>query len=214
MARYAELEITTNFSFLRGGSHPEELVATARALDLAAIAVTDRNTLAGVVRAHLAAKEVGGIKFIVGARLDLQDAPSLLAFPRDRAAYGRLCRLLTLGQRRAEKGQCTLFLDDVASHAEGLIFIALPPDDFSSLSLMSSPGLTGRSSNHCRWLKRDVGGYWMPAYAGMTRKRSSCNFGASSRPSTRELGSISRRGTPIAVTIAPASKHSRNSHAA
>jgi error-prone DNA polymerase len=147
MARYAELEITTNFSFLRGGSHPEELVATARALDLAAIAVTDRNTLAGVVRAHLAAKEVGGIKFIVGARLDLQDAPSLLAFPRDRAAYGRLCRLLTLGQRRAEKGQCTLFLDDVASHAEGLIFIALPPDDFSSLSLMSSPGLTGRSSN-------------------------------------------------------------------
>ncbi len=131
MARYAELEVTTNFSFLRGGSHPEELVATAMALGLEAIAVTDRNTLAGVVRAHLAAREVGGIKFIVGARLDLQDAPSLLAYPRDRAAYGRLCRLLTLGQRRAEKGQCTLFLDDVAAHAEGLIFIALPPDDSS-----------------------------------------------------------------------------------
>jgi error-prone DNA polymerase len=130
MARYAELDVTTNFSFLRGGSHPEELVATARALELEAIAVTDRNTLAGVVRAHLAVKEVGGIKFIVGARLDLQDAPSLLAYPHDRAAYGRLCRLLTLGQMRAEKGQCTLFLDDVAAHAEGLIFIALPPDDF------------------------------------------------------------------------------------
>jgi error-prone DNA polymerase len=129
MPRYAELDVTTNFSFLRGGSHPEELVATAKALDLAAIAVTDRNTLAGVVRAHLAAKEVGGIKFIVGARLDLQDAPSLLAYPCDRAAYGRLCRLLTLGQRRAEKGQCILFLDDVAAHAEGLIFISLPPDD-------------------------------------------------------------------------------------
>ncbi|MGH6804231.1 MAG: error-prone DNA polymerase, partial [Methyloceanibacter sp.] len=146
MARYAELEITTNFTFLNGGSHPEELVATAKALGLEAIAVTDRNTLAGVVRAHLAAKEVG-IKFIVGARLALKDAPRLLAYPCDRAAYGRLCRLLTLGQRRAEKGECTLYLDDVAAHAEGLIFIALPPDDFTSNSPVSSPGLTRRSSN-------------------------------------------------------------------
>jgi len=147
--RYAELDITTNFSFLRGGSHPEELVATAKALGLEALAVTDRNTLAGVVRAHLAAKEVGGIKFIVGARLDLQDAPSLLAYPQDRAAYGRLCRLLTLGQRRAEKGQCTLYLEDVAPHAEGLIFIALPPDDWKlTTSPLSSPVLTGRSGNH------------------------------------------------------------------
>jgi len=145
--RYAELEVTTNFTFLNGGSHPEELAATARALGLEAIAVTDRNTLAGIVRAHLAAKEVG-IKFIVGVRLDLKDAPSLLAYPTDRAAYGRLCRLLTLGQRRAEKGECTLFLDDVATHAEGLIFVALPPDDFTLTFPLSSPGLTGRSSNH------------------------------------------------------------------
>ncbi len=146
--RYAELDVTTNFSFLRGGSHPEELVATAKLLGLGAIAVTDRNTLAGVVRGHLAAKEVGGIKFMVGVRLDLKDAPSLLAYPTDRAAYGRLCHLLTLGQRRTEKGDCILHLDDVAAHAEGLIFIALPPDDFISPSLLSSPGLTGRSSNH------------------------------------------------------------------
>ncbi len=131
MSRYAELDVTTNFTFLRGGSHPEELVATAKALGLDAIAITDANTLAGIVRGHLAAKEVG-IKFIVGARLDLLDAPSLLVFPRDRAAYGRLCRLLTLGQRRAEKGQCTLYFDDVAAHAEDLIFIVLPPDDFPS----------------------------------------------------------------------------------
>src|SRR5262249_53970171 len=123
---------TTNFSFLRGGSHGEELVATAKALGLSAIAVTDRNTLAGVVRAHLAAREVGGITFIVGCRLDLDDAPSLLAYPADRAAYGRLCRLLTLGQRRAEKGLCPLHLDDVAAHADGLVFIALPPDDYPS----------------------------------------------------------------------------------
>src|SRR6476620_702165 len=134
MTRYAELDVTTKFSFLRGGSHAEELVATAKALGLEAIAVTDRNTLAGVVRAHLAAREVGGIKFIVGVRLDLDDAPSLLAYPTDRAAYGRLCRLLTLGKRRAEKGKCTLHLDDVAAHAKGLIFIALPPDDYPSPS--------------------------------------------------------------------------------
>ncbi len=146
--RYAELDVTTNFSFLRGGSHPEELVATAKLLGLEAIAVTDRNTLAGVVRGHLASREVDGIKFIVGVRLDLKDAPSLLAYPTDRSAYGRLCRLLTLGQRRADKGDCILHLDDVAAHAEGLIFIVLPPDDFPSPSLLSSPGLTGRSSNH------------------------------------------------------------------
>ncbi len=147
MSRYAELDVTTNFTFLRGGSHPEELVATAKALQLDAIAITDANTLAGVVRGHLAAKEVG-IKFIVGARLDLLDAPSLLVYPRDRAAYGRLCRLLTLGQRRTEKGRCTLYLDDVAAHAEGLIFIALPPNNFSPTFPLSSPGLTGRSSNY------------------------------------------------------------------
>ena len=142
MPSYAELEVTTNFTFLAGGSHPEELVATAKALGLAAIAVTDCNTLAGVVRAHIAAKEAG-IKFIVGARLDLQDAPSLLAYPTDRAAYGRLCRLLTLGQRRAEKGQCTLFLDDVASHADGLIFIIVPPEEDQAPSLPSMGGWRG-----------------------------------------------------------------------
>ena len=122
--RYAELDVTTNFTFLRGGSHGEELVAQAAALGHAAIAVADANTLAGVVRAHLAAKEAG-IQFIVGARLILQDAPSLLAYPTTRAAYGRLCSLLTLGQRRAGKGECLLTLDDVAAHAAGLIFIAL-----------------------------------------------------------------------------------------
>ena len=124
---YAELDVTSNFTFLRGGSHAEELVATAKALGLDAIAITDRNTLAGVVRAHLAAKEVG-LKLIVGARLDLIDAPSLLCLPTDREAYARLSRLLTLGQRRAEKGKCLIGLEDVALHAEGQILIALAPE--------------------------------------------------------------------------------------
>jgi error-prone DNA polymerase len=88
---YAELQVTTNFSFLRGGSHPHELVAEAKALGLAALAVTDRNTLAGIVRAHTAAKQVD-LRLIVGARLDLTDAPSLIWLPTDRAADGRRWR--------------------------------------------------------------------------------------------------------------------------
>jgi len=139
--RYAELQVTTNFSFLRGASHGEELVAQAKALGLEAIAVTDRNTLAGVVRAHIAAKEVG-LRLIIGARLDLQDGPSLLCLPRDRAAYGRLSRLLSLGQMRAEKWQCTLFLDDVASHAQGQIFIALAPEDWDWREAHAAPADT------------------------------------------------------------------------
>ena len=86
---YAELQVTSNFSFLRGASHAHELVVTAARLGHRAIAVTDRNTLAGIVRAHVAAKEAK-LQFIVGARIDLQDAPSVLLYPTDREAYGRL----------------------------------------------------------------------------------------------------------------------------
>ena len=131
MTAYAELQVTSNFSFLRGGAHPEELVLQAGALGHRALALTDRNTLAGVVRAHVAAKEVG-IRFVVGARLDLQPqgetpARSLLCFPSDRAAYGRLSQLISKGQRRTTKGQCTLFQDDVLAYGEGQILVALPP---------------------------------------------------------------------------------------
>jgi DNA polymerase III alpha subunit len=116
---YVELQVTSNFSFLRGASHPQELAVAAAALGHSAIAVTDRNSLAGVVRAHQAAKEAG-IRLVVGARLDLENGFSLLAYPIDRAAYGRLCRLLTTGKRRAVKGECHLTLDDVIEWGEGL----------------------------------------------------------------------------------------------
>ena len=187
MTAYAELQVTSNFSFLRGGSHPEELVLRACEIGLDAIALTDRNTLAGVVRGHCAAKEVG-IRFVPGARLDLmpegshraaagsvvslpgltrQSTPhavrllpdrnmaprvkpggdrkgasvatekaergarphrSLLCFPTDRAAYGRLAQMISKGQRRTEKGRCELFLEDVLEHGEGQIIVALPPE--------------------------------------------------------------------------------------
>ena len=123
---YAELQTTTNFSFLQGGSHPEELVERAAALGLTAIGITDRNSLAGIVRAHVAAKTTG-IRLLIGARLDLEDGLSLLCYPRNREAYGRLCRLLTLGQRRASKGNCQLHLGDLCVHAEGQVLIVVPP---------------------------------------------------------------------------------------
>ncbi|MEM7472078.1 MAG: error-prone DNA polymerase [Pseudomonadota bacterium] len=159
---YAELAVTSNFTFLTGASHPEEMVTRAAQLGLKAIAITDRNSLAGVVRAYAALKTlreemeeavkirshsqldhssrqpVGGRsiaapdvaelpRLIVGARLVLRDSPvDWIALPRNRAAYQRLTRLLTLGKRRAEKGQCHLDLHDVAEGAQGMILIALP----------------------------------------------------------------------------------------
>ncbi len=125
---YAELQCTSNFSFLRGASHPDELVRTAAALGHQAIAITDRNSVAGLVRAHQAATAVG-IRLVVGVRLDLRDGTSLLAYPQDRAAYGRLTRLLTLGKRRAPKGECHLDYADVVARGEGQVLVVLPPAD-------------------------------------------------------------------------------------
>lgn len=124
MTSYAELNITSNFSFLRGASHPHEYAERAKALGLQAISITDRNTLAGVVRGHIAAKELG-LRYIIGTRLDLGDAPSLLVYPKNRAAYGRLSELLTLGQRRAGKGECYLTIEDVTRYKEGQVFVLL-----------------------------------------------------------------------------------------
>ena len=117
---YAELHAKSNFSFLEGASHPEELVERAAELGYAALAVTDRNSLAGVVRAHAAAKQLG-MKLVIGGEITPSDTPPLVLWPTDRAAYGRLARLITLGRRRAEKGQCRLTLDDVAGHTEGMM---------------------------------------------------------------------------------------------
>ena len=129
-ASYAELQVASNFSFLRGASHPEELVATAALLGYRAVALTDRDSVSGIVRAHTAAK-AAGVKFIPGVRLDLTDGLPLLVYPTDREAYGRLCRLLTLGKRRAPKGECHLDLSDVLAEgaAAGWQVIAVPPRD-------------------------------------------------------------------------------------
>ena len=121
---YAELCTMSNFTFLTGASHAEELIARAKALGLSAIAIADRNTFAGIVRGHAAAKELG-VRYIVGVRLGLRDAPDILAYPKTRTGYGHLCRLLTLGKRRTEKGKCDLSLEDVIQWGQDCLFIVM-----------------------------------------------------------------------------------------
>lgn len=127
---YTELQVTSNFSFLRGASHPEELVEHAAALGYKEIAITDRNSLAGIVRAHAAAKKTG-TRIIVGCRLNLVDGFSLLAYPTNLQAYSNLTNLLTLGNRRAEKGDCLLYKKDVFNFSAGIIFIMIPPPELN-----------------------------------------------------------------------------------
>jgi error-prone DNA polymerase len=147
MNPYAELAVTTNFSFLRGASHPQEMVAAADTLGLAAIGIADRNSFAGVVRAYDEARK-RKIKLVVGTRLVTEDGFEVLAYPTGRAAYGRLCKLLTQGNLQAKKGECSLAFEHILSAGEGQIFIALPP-----------LGFPGRSAarNGVEWCAADPG---------------------------------------------------------
>ena len=123
--RYAELHCITNFSFLEGASHPDELVERAGDLGYEALAITDRNSLAGVVRADTAAKAVG-LKLIIGAEITLRNALSVVLLATDRPAYGRLARIITSGRRRAPKGECELYFEDLADLSTGLLACVLP----------------------------------------------------------------------------------------
>ena len=146
---YAELQVTTHFSFLRGASSPEELFATASLMGMPALGICDRNSVAGIVRSLVAAEKVSqqsdaGIRLVVGCRLDLVCGASVLVWPQDRAAWSRLTRLLTLGKSRAdaqhgEKGQCFLHWEDLAAGADGLV-----------ASLV--PGLAGAQDGDLRWM--------------------------------------------------------------
>ncbi|MCP3904295.1 MAG: DNA polymerase III subunit alpha, partial [Planctomycetes bacterium] len=143
---YAELHTTSNFTFLTGASHPEEFVEQAAALGHRAIAITDRNSLAGIVRAHVAAKEIG-IPLVIGCRLELPEL-SLLVYPTNRASYARLCRLLTIGKRRAEKGSCHLTLHDVLEHADDLLAVTVPPAVVDQAYLEKLAGLASVFTGH------------------------------------------------------------------
>ena len=146
---WCELHVTTHFSFLRGASSPEELFAIAALMGMPALGVTDRNSVAGVVRALFASdqirKEHGiDVRPVNGCRLDLVDGASLLVWLEDRSGWSRLTRLLTLGKGRAdaqrgEKGKCFLHWDDVAAHADSLVAALVP-------------GLFGADETDLRWM--------------------------------------------------------------
>ncbi|RZI76719.1 MAG: DNA polymerase III subunit alpha [Pseudomonas sp.] len=122
---YVELQVTTHFSFLRGASSPEELLSAAALLGLPALGIADRCTVAGLVRAW-DAETITGVRSIPGCRLDLTDGTAMLLYPTDRAAYGRMCRLLSVGKGRAGKGACHLEWQDVEEWSEGSMGLLLP----------------------------------------------------------------------------------------
>jgi error-prone DNA polymerase len=153
MSAYAELAVTTNFSFLRGASHPHEMVARADELKLAAIGIADRNSFAGVVRAYDEARN-RAIKLLVGTRLVTSDGFEVLAYPTDRQAYGRLCQLLTKGNLKAKKGECHLTFEQILSASAGQIFIAIPPQEF--------PGRSA-ARNEVEWCAADPGSSQTPS---------------------------------------------------
>ena len=166
---YAEIGVITNFSFLRGGSHPQEYVQQASALGLAAIGIADRNTLAGVVRAYSALEDEEMTykpKLLIGSRLVFVDkTPDVLVYPKDRPAYGRLCRLLTRGKRVAEKGECHLRLDDLLEFSEGQLLVLTLPHRFETQATLKALERIKRS---------DADGVWLAAsclYRGDDKRR-------------------------------------------
>ncbi|MCL6655168.1 error-prone DNA polymerase [Agrobacterium rubi] len=153
--RYAELQVTTHFSFLRGASSATELFETAKSLGIDAIGVVDRNSLAGIIRA-LEASRATGLRLVVGCRLDLQDGMSILVYPTDRAAYSRLTRLITLGKGRGGKNNCILHWDDVMTYADGMIGILIPDlaDDTCALQLRKMAEVFGAQAYVSLCLRR------------------------------------------------------------
>ncbi|MCL4802300.1 MAG: error-prone DNA polymerase [Burkholderiales bacterium] len=158
---YAELHCLSNFTFLRGASHPEELVARAAALGYAALALTDECSLAGVVRAHIAAKDAG-LKLVVGAELGLADGPRLVLLAQNRTGYGNLAELVTRGRRNAAKGSYRLTRADLDDGLADCLAILLP--EAAAPGARASPATDRRSTTDARWLgERFPGRAWIAA---------------------------------------------------
>jgi error-prone DNA polymerase len=171
---YAEIGITTNFSFLRGGSDPRAYVHQASALGIPAIGIADHNTLAGVVRAYKELdndKVLHKPKLLIGARIVFIDGtPDILVYPRDRAAYGRLCQLLTRGKRgddiiRIEKGECRLTFADLLEFSEGQLLVLTLPHRFEPAQALDILSMLGASRAAGVWLAASL------VYRGDDRRR-------------------------------------------
>ena len=196
-AGFAELAAATNYSFLRGASHPSDMVARAMELGMAGIGIADRNSVAGVVRAHMALREAGKTDFrlAVGTRLVFADGtPDIVAYPETRFGWGRLTRLLTVGNLRAEKGDCILRLEDLLEHCEDLLLIVLPS---SRPSFHRHPREGGDPASFATALLKKSG---IPAFAGMTREEETVKSVLSqlttARPHSVWLGATMHRTGP------------------
>ena len=199
MNGFAELCVTTNFSFLRSGSHPEEMVEQAVALGLTGIGIADRNTLAGVVRAHVKARIMreqkrGDIRAIVGCRLVFRDgAPDLIVYPKDRAGYANLTRLLTKGNEPAPKGECWLNFSDYLTHAEGLQTILIPACELGDAPYRFGPYL--------RQIQEATGEAWLAA---------SFQFNGEDRRRIKQLKQLaSQTGARLLATTEPLMHHAQ-----
>ncbi|MEM9901719.1 MAG: error-prone DNA polymerase [Pseudomonadota bacterium] len=245
---FAELSITSNFTFLTGASHPEDYAERAAMAGLRAIAIADENSVAGIVRAHTRLKEIARIvreraaqeardgeigpprpqhaprapspdirnvpALLPAARLRLEDGLTLTALPQDRAAWGRLCRLLTLGRRRAEKGACLLALDDVLHWADGMALLLHPPGTDSPPHLAAGPiGETGP-----RALPAQGGAdAWASQVHRLTRRfpgacrlvLAPCYDGRDAERFDRLAARAKRLGLPTIASAAPRMHHGR-----
>ncbi len=206
---FVELSTLTNFTFLTGASHPEEMMTRAAEMGMQALAVADVNSVAGIVRAHTKARELardGGpvVRLIPAARIILQDGFQVTCLPRDRAAWARLCRMLSLGRLRAVKGECRLELSDLLDWGQGLEMLVLPPDQRLTLAVAPPEpmGDATRWQGHARALTRRFPGQvslaLSPRYDGQDRER----FGALSRLAQG-------LGLPVVATALPFLHHGR-----
>ncbi len=180
---FVELSATSNFTFLTGASHPEELMRRAADLGMPALAIADRNSVAGIVRAHQAAREMrrdegASPRLIPAARIVLQDGFTVTALPRDRAAWGRLCRLLTVGAGRAQKGDCQLHLDDLLEWADGMALLIhpaapLPPAKPAQAVVRGAGAWVTQAGRLSRRFPQDTYLLMAPRYDGQDRARLS-----------------------------------------
>jgi error-prone DNA polymerase len=204
--RYVELQCKSNFSFLEGASHPHEIVATAKQLLYAGVAITDRNSLAGVVRAHTAAKD-SEIPFIVGTELHFMDGPGLLVWPKNRKGYGSLCKLLSLGRQRAEKGECILNWGDLGEYLIDCVGGVLPRLTSSSACLQKDTfhKHDGRLMRRRSGAPTDPWFNWLPlakeVFADDVYIATSLLRGVDDRAWIDQLSAISQRtGIPLVAT--------------
>ena len=204
---FVELSTLTNFTFLVGAAHPEEMMLRAGEMGMPALAVADVNSVAGIVRAHTRARELardGGpvVRLIPAARVVLTDGFQVTCLPRDRAAWGRLCRMLSLGQLRAPKGECRLELSDLLDWGQGMELLVLPPDQRLTLAVVGEIMEPRLWKAHVGQLARRFPGQislaMAPRYDGQDRERFN-----------RQSRLAESLGLPVVATALPFLHHGK-----